>query len=227
MGLLDQAQAQTLSVESLTQWVEQSFEREVQTLAATQKWSDYQLDFDVRVPTAANHLPRCSVPLTSTGRDQHALPIGYLKRAISCDSPNQNWRINVTIRSTLTLPVAVVKTTVERDETLSLTHVALEKRTLNRGSLFFTDLTLLADFRATRRLRPGQVVLANQLERVPLVSKGNQVVITARQGDFSATMKGEALEEGHHGAQISVRNLSSNTIIKAWVSGRDRVETRF
>jgi flagella basal body P-ring formation protein FlgA len=56
------------------------------------------------------------------------------------------------------------------------------------------------------------------------VSKGDQVVISARNSGLNVRMPGEALSNGAPGEQIRVRNLGSHRIIKARISGPGQVE---
>jgi flagellar basal body P-ring formation protein FlgA len=50
------------------------------------------------------------------------------------------------------------------------------------------------------------------------------VVISARSGAINVRMPGEALSGGILGQQISVRNLTSQRVIKARVMGPGQVE---
>lgn len=213
--------------QSIIQAVEADFRQQVQTQADNSHWEDYQLDYDIRVPAAAEHLPMCPKPLNISGIDNKVLPVGNLKRAVSCDVPSAKWRINVAIKSALTLNVVVTKTGINRDQAISPMNLKLEKRTLNREQDFFTQLSQVSGMVASRRIRSGQILDPRKLASTPLVAKGNQVVITASKDGFTASTKGVALEQGTRGEQIDVQNSSSGKVIKAVVTGLNQVQTQF
>ncbi|HHF2888102.1 TPA: flagellar basal body P-ring formation chaperone FlgA [Vibrio diabolicus] len=217
----------TLSVEEIKSVVAEHFKQEVAQNAHSNQWGEYQLDFDMWVPGSANHLPECESPLVITGRDNQALPVGNLKRSVSCDDIDSPWRINVTIKSSLTLPVLVATTTVGRNEVVTAKHVKLETRTISRQDDFYTRPGQAIGLETSRRLRAGQVVNPSNLSAPPLIEKGNEVIVIASKNGFSASTKGVALEDGAKGQQIEVENLSSGKVIRAVVTGLNQVHTQF
>ncbi|PFG57712.1 flagella basal body P-ring formation protein FlgA [Vibrio sp. ES.051] len=217
----------TLSVEKLKSAVTEHFEQEVKRFALSNRWGNYQLNFDMWVPGSANHLPECDSPLIITGRDNQPLPVGNLKRSVSCDDMSSSWRINVTIKSKLTLPVLVATTTVGRDEVVTAKHVKLEIRTITRQDDFYTHPKQAIGLETSRRLRAGQVVDPSNLSAPPLIEKGNEVIVIATKNGFSASTKGVAFEDGAKGQQIEVKNLSSGKVIRAVVTGLNQVHTQF
>ncbi|MCV5942572.1 flagella basal body P-ring formation protein FlgA, partial [Escherichia coli] len=77
---------------------------------------------------------------------------------VSCKDLTSPWRINVTIKSSVTLPVVVAATTVGRSEVVTANHLKLETRTISRSDDFYTDPKHAIGLETTRRLRAGQVV---------------------------------------------------------------------
>ncbi|CAM3118433.1 flagellar basal body P-ring formation chaperone FlgA [Vibrio neptunius] len=213
--------------QAILQAVESNFKQQVQIQADQRQWQDYQLDYDIRTPTAAEHLPMCPRPLSISGIDNKTLPVGNLKRSVDCDAPSVTWRINVTIKSALTLPVVVTQAGINRDQAISPMSLKLETRTLSREQDFFTQISQVSGMLASRRIRSGQILDPRKLESPPLVIKGNQVVITATKDGFTASTKGVALEPGTRGEQIDVQNSSSGKVIKAVVTGLNQVQTQF
>ncbi|UUM32285.1 flagellar basal body P-ring formation chaperone FlgA [Vibrio japonicus] len=221
------AQVETLSEQRLGQYIGRDFEQEIASQAQLQHWKNYKLDYKIWVPGAANHLPVCPSELVITGRDNHTLPVGNLKRSVSCPSVDSAWRISVTIKSAITLPVVVAKVSMGRGEVVPVANLKLESRTLTRQEDFYTNLTDATGLETTRRIRAGQIVNPNNLSAPPLIEKGNEVVIVASKAGFTATTKGVALEDGKKNQQIDVRNSASDKVIKAVVTGRNRVHTQF
>jgi flagella basal body P-ring formation protein FlgA len=221
------AQIETLSEQGFEQYIGKKFEQEVQSQAQLQHWQDYKLDYKIWVPSAANHLPVCPTELVITGRDQQTLPIGNLKRSVSCQSVATPWRISVTIKAALTIPVVVAKVSMRRGEVVPATHLKLESRTLTHQEDFYSKVGDAIGLETTRRIRAGQIVNPINLSAPPLVEKGNQVVIIASKKGFTASTKGVALEDGKKNQQIDVRNSASGKVIKAIATGLNQVHTQF
>ena len=70
------------------------------------------------------------------GRDNQSMPIGHLKRSVICQDGVNEWRINTTVRSTLTLPVVVAAKALSRDSEITLADIKLERRELTRDTPF-------------------------------------------------------------------------------------------
>jgi len=207
--------------------VAQHISHSISVRAQQSQWQNYHLDTVIRVPSSAKHLPNCSKSLVVTGVDNKVVPVGTLKRSVSCEDSANTWRINVTVKASLTLDVVVAKSGINRDEPISENLVQLERRTLSREVDFFTHIPQVINQTAKRRIRTGQILSSRKLASQALIEKGNQVVITAAKNGFIASTKGVALEEGQYGNQIDVRNTSSGKVIKAVVTGLNQVQTQF
>ena len=215
------------SYQAIYQAIETEFKTQVNNQALARHWGKHTINYQIRIPASAEHLPSCPVPLTVTGSDSKTLPVGTLKRSVSCQSTTSDWRINVTIKSKLGLNVVVTNTGIGRQQTIAANNVKLEWRTLSKEQDFLTHTGQAVGKMTLRRIRSGQVLDARQLKSPPLVEKGNQVIIKASKDGFMATTKGVAQEEGTLGQQIDVKNLSSGKEIKAVVVGLNQVETQF
>ena len=93
---------------------------------------------------------------------------------------------------------------------------------LQRG--YISDPHQAIGRKLTRSLQADQVLTPAILQLAEIVRRGDQVVITARSGGISVRMQGEALSGGSSGQQISVRNLSSQRVVRARVTGPGQVE---
>lgn len=216
-----------LTSQEIKHQVSEQFIQQVAEIAEQRDWQNYQIESDIRVPSSANHLPKCPKPLVISDGDNNSLPIGNLKRSVSCLSANVDWRLNVTIKSAVTLDVLVAKSPINRDDSITENSLSLEQRTLSREQNFYTQFDQAIYKIATRRIRTGQIIDGRKLQTPALVAKGNQVIITAGKDGFSATTKGVALEQGVYGQQIDVRNISSGREVKAIVTGLNQVATQF
>jgi len=71
----------------------------------------------------------------------------------------------------------------------------------------------------TRRpIRKGQIISPRLLAERKLVHRGDTVQIVAASEGFNIRMTGVALEPGHLGERIEVRNVQSKRIIEGQVT---------
>lgn len=221
------AHGKTMSEQSLREEVAHTYEQELAQYASINDWGPYQSDYKIWVPGSANHLPQCASELVISGRDHQSVPVGNLKRSVSCEDTDNNWRLNVTIKASLTLDVVVTETAIGRDQTVTAQSLKLEQRTLSRDDRFFTAIADATGLQTQRRIRSGQILNPRLLNAPPLVEKGNQVVIIATKDGFTASTRGVALEDGGKGEQIDVENSRSGKVVRAVVSGLNQVHTQF
>jgi flagella basal body P-ring formation protein FlgA len=224
---LTHASEQESAQKQIEQAVKGNLEHEIDSRAGQQGWRHYKLDTRLHIPNSASHLEHCPVKLTVTASDHHLLPVGNIKRAVSCEDTRLSWRINVTVKSSLTLDVVVAKMGINRDQALTPDLVHLVPRTLTRQQEFYTHVSDVLEKTATRRVRSGQIITPKALNSPAMVEVGNQVIITASKDRFSATTKGIALEKGNKGEQITVQNVSSGKTIQATIVGHNKVQTQF
>ncbi|MCJ2163180.1 MULTISPECIES: flagellar basal body P-ring formation chaperone FlgA [unclassified Pseudodesulfovibrio] len=81
-------------------------------------------------------------------------------------------------------------------------------------------------WRMARTLGTGQAFTLSHLEPVPLIEKGERVTLMYQGNRVQLAIKVEALGEAGMGQQVSVRNMQSNKIIMATVTGDDTVVVR-
>ncbi|WP_165314164.1 flagellar basal body P-ring formation chaperone FlgA [Vibrio ziniensis] len=225
--LSTETQAANMTEQKIQQLVESQLKQEIVGLAEQRKWAEYQTDWQVWVPSSANHLKECHSPLIISGQDNQSIPVGNLKRSLTCDDGSISWSINVTVKASLTLPVVVLQTPLSRGQTIDASMLKIETRTLTHQDDFFTRISDATGKDATRRMRVGQILDPMLLNSPPLVMKGNQVIIVASKNGVNASTQGVALQDGGLGDQIEVRNSSSQTVIHAVVTGLNQVNTQF
>lgn len=213
--------------EGLETVLKQSVTQEIATYATLHDWSGYTTQITVRMPSSVAYLAPCTQPLQITSRDYNQQPIGNLKRQVSCHTPQQQWQFNIRVKVSLTLPVAVAKTTINRGTKIRSEMLKLMPMTFRQPKDFVTRFQPLLGKRARRRIRSGQIVSPAYLQQNWLVEKGDEVIITANKNGMQASTKGIAMENGAGNEQISVKNASSGTIIRARVTDRGKVETNF
>ncbi|PWI33000.1 flagella basal body P-ring formation protein FlgA [Vibrio albus] len=221
------AKAESARKNELEMHLNQSVRQEIATYAALHDWTRYTPQITLRIPSSVEHLPACPQPLRITSRDYNQQPIGNLKRQVSCNAPEQQWQLSIRVTVSITLPVAVAKTTINRETKISSEMLKMESMTFRQPKDFVTRFQSLLGKRAKRRIRSGQIVSPSYLEQNWLIEKGDEVIITASKNGMQASTKGIAMENGARNEQISVKNASSGTIIRATVTERGKVETNF
>ena len=153
-----------------------------------------------------------------------AQPIGRVTLRVRCDG-SAPWTLFVPGQVQLYREVVTAVRPLKRDSVLSERDVALAERDvglLNQG--YLNALTQAIGKKLTRPLQPDQVLAPIHVEQAEVVRRGDQVIISARSGGISVRMPGEALSDGGMGKQINVRNLGSQRVVKARVTGPGQVE---
>ncbi|OLQ79118.1 flagella basal body P-ring formation protein FlgA [Photobacterium proteolyticum] len=217
----------TVKADQLHMQIRTQITEEIQTFAIRHQWQDLETDIDIAIPASIYHLPVCPEPMIISASDQQALPIGNLKRQVSCDSAEQKWRINTTVKVRIKLPVVVAKTTINRDTKIDASMLKMQTLSLYRNKDFVTQFQAIIGKRTKRRIRSGQLVSPSYLQRRWLIEKGDEVLIVAVKDGMQASMKGIAMENGAESEQISVKNSRSSKIIRATVAGKGKVQTIF
>lgn len=168
-------------------------------------------------------LAACDSDLTQS-LESPAQPVGRVTMRVSCEGSTP-WTVFVPAQVRIFRPVVVVKTALRRDSIIGAGDVALVEQDvslLNRG--YVTEVEQVIGRKLTRATRTDQVLTPAMLQLAEAVRRGDQVVISARSGGINVRMQGEALSGGTLGQQISVRNLTSQRVIRARVAGPGQVE---
>lgn len=167
-------------------------------------------------------MPACEQPLY-TRLESPAHPVGRVTVRVGCDA-GAVWSLLVPAQVRLFRPVVVAQRPLPRGTILSAQDIDWRERdigTLNQG--YLTEPEQALGHKLTRQVGIDQVLSPNQLERAPVVRKGDHVVISAGGTALSVRMPGEALSDGALGEQVRVRNLSSNRVIRARITGPGQV----
>jgi len=168
-------------------------------------------------------LAACDNDLTQS-LESPAQPVGRVTVRVSCEGSTP-WTVFVPAQVRIFRPVAVLKIPLKRDNIIGPADIAMIEQDvglLNRG--YISDPAQAIGKKLTRPLQADQVLTPAHLQVAESVKRGDQVVIAARGGGINVRMQGEALSGGTLGQQISVRNLSSQRVIRARVVGPGQVE---
>ncbi|MCK4546811.1 MAG: flagellar basal body P-ring formation protein FlgA [Candidatus Eisenbacteria sp.] len=92
------------------------------------------------------------------------------------------------------------------------------------GGEFFTVVEDLVGRRTRRVVPEGRVVLAGDIEEVPVIERGAKILIVARIGGITIRATGKALQDGAAGESIDVRNERSGKRLRGIVVNKNLVE---
>lgn len=183
------------------------------------------ISVDINLPTVVQQLAPCEAPLAIDGSRDNWL--GTVRMTLTCgDSPG--WVYNARATVGLTMPVATLRRSLQRNHVLRESDI--EFRDANIADLrqgFFLEADALIGAALVRNLTTGQVLTHRTIEVPTMIQRGDKVTIIARGAGLQVAMSGTALADGVHGRQISVRNDSSDQVVRAWVVDRGVVEVPF
>ncbi len=116
-------------------------------------------------------------------------------------------------------PVAVAVRTLQRGEAVGAGDIRLSRQDLLRQRQPFLQAADLIGRIATRTLAAGVVIEARDVAPPPVVKKGEIVKLITGSDSFQLSTMALATADGADDAVILVRNLNSNKVIHARVSG--------
>ena len=169
------------------------------------------------------HLANCGGPLQAA-TDSYRQGQSRMVVAISCPGPKR-WKVHVPVTISHLEQVVTTTRQVPRGDVFSQGDLALvERNVTSLASGYFTDFSQVVGQRATRSVRPGQVLTGNSLGAPQLIEKGQAVTIQAQTGGLEIRMAGKALSDGFKEQRIQVMNLSSGRAVEAVVKTNQVVE---
>lgn len=138
--------------------------------------------------------------------------------------PASGARAEYVVRAELSAQVVVAPGGIAARRPIAGHEVTLERRPLAGSAEVTSDPEDVIGQSARRAIRAGQVVDRKLLVEPVLVRRGAAVRIVARNGPVLVTAAGEAMELGHAGDIVNVRNTTTGNVIRARVTGSNEVE---
>ena len=151
-------------------------------------------------------------------------PVGRVTVRVSCEGSTP-WTVFVPAQVRIYRAVAVLKNPLKRNSIVGPDDIAMIEQDiglLNRG--YIVDPRQAVGKKLTRPVQAEQVLTPAHLQLAEAIQRGEQVVILASSGGINVRMQGEAMAAGTLGQQINVRNLSSQRVIRARVTGPGQVQ---
>lgn len=197
---------------------------EIRQRASQFGWRDYSSKLHIYMPGDASRLPRCSHPLNVIQPAGTSRELTRLRYDLRCESPME-WELSVTVKADVVMPVVVARQAVERGTALEGALVVLKKRNISHlQQRFFTEIDRVNGLSTRRRLRESQVIAPADIEQPVMVERGQQVTVIAQLSSSEVRMVGEAQKRGRKDEVISIKNLTSQRLFSARVTGPATVE---
>lgn len=138
---------------------------------------------------------------------------------------DERQKLYLSVQFEIYAPAVVASRLISRGQHITEADLALAEQQINAGRYpFFETTKQVVGMVAKRSIRSGRQIHPALLSAPRLVSRGDEVIIVATNDTISIKMKGEAMNHGTRGEQISVRNKQSQRMIKARVAERGIVE---
>lgn len=117
----------------------------------------------------------------------------------------------------------VLTQSLSKGTVIEASHIAPKSGAGDEAIGTISDPSNLIGRRIKQNLGVGRLVLARHLEHAWLIEEGEPVAITYNMGGISVLASGESLDNGQRGDVIRVKNRKSALILRATVSGRNKV----
>ncbi|HHU51965.1 MAG TPA: flagellar basal body P-ring formation protein FlgA [Firmicutes bacterium] len=188
---------------------------------ADEAWTEFRVE-PVRIPDRISVSPG-EIRLTVAEDKEVYAPGPLTLRVIVALNGKEVRTVPVTVRLHIKAHVLVAKRPLGKFETIFSEDLTTELREVRPGEEV-ARLPEPGKYRVTRALRQGEVVKRKDLQLVPEVVKGSKVGLTVNSGSLRLSLVGLAVEDGWLGDTIRVKNIDSNQIIMAKVTGAGQVE---
>lgn len=190
-------------------------------------WNTLKVHYDVWLPESAARLPSCQKALDITLSGRLRSLWGRQNYRVNCPG-SMRWQLRAQLTVTAELPVWTASSTILKDQSIQPSEVELKTVNLDELHQKFSVKTDSPVALRTKRMIPaGQIIDPDLLQKPLLIHRGDLVWIQAQSGGLSASMQGEALEDGMQGAVVLVRNQSSGKEVQAEVKDKGIVQVHF
>jgi flagella basal body P-ring formation protein FlgA len=123
--------------------------------------------------------------------------------------------------------IPVVKTSIKRGDIITEADIEVKPLEVSAYPTAVMDKKDCLGMRAKTGLRCGRPLLRTNIEKPPLISRGDIVFIQARGGSLIIRDRGVALKDGRLTEQIPVRNVGSGKQIVGTIIAASCIEVYF
>ena len=179
--------------------------------SSQQQWPAFKQEIALWLPNKATELPACQQGLLIERSRLSKAPVSRVNYQISCQAPK--WTLRAHAKVKVWLPVLHAKMDISAQQTLSQTNSFYQRVDISRLHHPFIVQPIATEhyiakqylgLKSKKRIRAGKIISPHQLTMPYLVSVGEEILIRTNVDNFSASMKGKALQSGKLGDKISV-----------------------
>ena len=123
--------------------------------------------------------------------------------------------------------VAVANTDMGHGEQITEDCVDMERVDVSNLKGCFEDVTILGTMQTSRIIKEGTVFTERNVSTIPVISRGERVLIEVKVGSVTATAEGTARQDGGIGDTIRVYNDMTRTTLECRILDEKRVAIGF
>lgn len=194
-----------------------------QWMAAQHPWQGQGFDVSLRAQPLDPRLrlPACRQTVTV------ALPPGQTfgsRTTLSLHCPDQpGWKLLLPVTSEVRAEVMVARQALAPGTVLSETVMNRQWRDISGLPQGYLAPEAMIGLQTRMTVAAGAILSSALVKPVPLVRKGQIVMLQAGLGSIAISMAGEALSDGGRGERVRVRNRQSGRVLEGDVTGDGQV----
>ena len=135
--------------------------------------------------------------------------------------------LTLTVDTRFNRKVLVTTRSLRREQSFSSDMVEwVERDITDLEDGFFTDFAELADLQVKRPIGFDRILTHRHVEKIPVVRRGDEVVLVVATSHLRISTQGMALQDGAVGKRIRVRNQDSGKVVQGEILDRQTVRVR-
>ena len=220
-GLIAEAPTAQTAAQTAAQQIDKAahdyLQHMMNTQAQTNGWKGMRVVIEITPIGSTNSIAPCPTQIKVSGGNTGRLSRQQL--TLECTGQTlKGWPVKVSSDMQVFLPVVVSSAVINRGDTITRAQLQLQENEITRAKRgFYYRLDQVAGMGAKRRIRANQMLSPDLIDQPQLIKRGDKIKITANRDGITASMPGEALENGSKDEVIRVKNLSSGKTIEAKV----------
>ncbi len=115
-------------------------------------------------------------------------------------------QVNVVARVKTFATAAAILVDLNRDDVITQEDVVIKKMNVTKSKDYFDSFSGLKGMQAKRKLKAGSILTRKNVEPIPVIRRGDRVVMKACIGNIHITAEGIAREDGGLNENIRVYN---------------------
>lgn len=190
------------------------------TQAVEEMGTDSDVEISVGRLDSRLRLNACSAPVDielSTGRLSDA------RVTVTAKCPTQPWQVRMPVAIKRFANTIVSQNIIKRGDIISLNDITMMRVDVSRLNRYFDEPKEVIGMQAKTTIRQGKLIKPNMVKQPQLVKRGERVKINMTTPGINIQTIGIAMNNGVKNQTITIKNLKSNRLIEATVTGPNTV----